>query len=68
MENAFGFLVWTFRIFSKPIDLQPKKIEKVVYAACSLHNWLRKNTPNNYIPPQAVDQEDFNNGNIIPGE
>lgn len=68
VENAFGILVWRFRIFSKPIDLQPKTIDKVIYAACSLHNWLRKTTPNSYIPPQAVDQEDFNNGNIIPGE
>ncbi|KAE9543674.1 hypothetical protein AGLY_002070, partial [Aphis glycines] len=68
VENAFGILVWRFRIFSKPIDLQPKTIDKVIYAACSLHNWLRKTTPNSYIPSQAVDQEDFNNGNIIPGE
>jgi len=68
VENEFGILVWRFRIFSKPIDLKPKIIDKVIYAACSLYNWLRKTTPNNYIPTQAVDREDFNNGNIIPGE
>lgn len=66
--------MWRFRIFSKPIDLLPKTIDKVIYAACSLHNWLHKTTPNSYIyiqlyiPPQAVDQEDFNNGYIIPRE
>lgn len=27
VENAFGILVWRFRIFSKPIDLQPKTIK-----------------------------------------
>lgn len=55
VENAFGILVWRFRIFSKPIDLQPKKIDKVIYAACSLHNWLHKTTPNSkYLHKQLT--------------
>lgn len=66
--NVFGILVWRFRIFSKPIDLKPETIDKVIYAACSLHNWLRKTNPNTYIPAQAVDREDLNSGNIISGE
>lgn len=60
--------MWRFRIFSKPIDLQPETIDKVIYAACSLRNWLRKTNPNTYIPPQAVDREDLNSGNIISAE
>ena len=54
--------------FLNQLIYSQKTIDKVIYAACSLHNWLRKTTPNSYIPPQAVDQEDFNNGNIITGE
>lgn len=68
VENVFGILVWRFRIFSKPIDLKLETVDKVIYVACSLHNWLRKTNSNTYIPPQAVDREDLNNGNIISGE
>jgi len=68
VENAFGILVWRFRIFSRPIELNPDTTDKVIFAVCSLHNWLRKTSPNTYLSPQAVDREDFNTGNIIPGE
>lgn len=67
VENAFGILVWRFRIFSRPIDLAPETIDKVIWAACCLHNWLRKTDPGNYMPQQAVDGEDLNTGNITPG-
>nr|CAH7740926.1 unnamed protein product [Callosobruchus chinensis] len=39
-ENAFGILAWRFRVFSRPIELKPDTIDRVVWAACSLHNWL----------------------------
>ena len=68
VENAFVILVWRFRIFSRPIELKPDTTDKVIFAACSLHNWLRKTSPNTYLSPRAVDREDFNTGNIIPGE
>lgn len=32
-------------------------------AACSLHNWLRKTSPGNYMSQQALDREDLNTGN-----
>lgn len=67
VENAFGILAWRFRIFSRPIDLKPETTDKVIWAACSLHNWLRKTAPGNYLPSQAVDREDLNTGNITPG-
>lgn len=68
VENAFGILVWRFRVFSRPIELKPDTIDKVIWAACSLHNWLRRTCPNTYTPLQAIDREDLNSGNIIPGE
>jgi len=66
--NAFGILVWRFRIFSRPIELKPDKTDKVIFAASNLHNWLWKTSPNTYLSPQAVDRKDFNTGNIIPAE
>lgn len=68
VENAFGILLWRFRVFSRPIELKPDTADKVIWASCSLHNWLRNTSPNTYLPPQAVDRENFNTGNITPGE
>lgn len=58
-ENAFGILVSKFQIFKRPIDLKPFKVDKIVMATCSLHNWLRK-TNNAYVNPGLVDDEDLN--------
>jgi hypothetical protein len=68
VEKAFGILLWRLRVFSRPIKLKPDTVDKVIWTSCSLHNWLRKTTPNTYLPPQAVDREDFNTGKITPGE
>lgn len=68
VENAFGILVWRFRIFSRPIDLAPETIDKVFWAGCCLHNWLRKTDPGKYMPQQAVDGEDLNTGNMYYNE
>nr|XP_022911187.1 protein ALP1-like [Onthophagus taurus] len=59
VENAFGILVWRFRVFQRPIQLKSDTIDKVIWAACSLHNWLRM-TSNTYLTPQSVDSEDLN--------
>ncbi|CAH1997462.1 unnamed protein product [Acanthoscelides obtectus] len=63
-ENAFGILVWRFRIFSRPIQLKETTIDNVILAACSLH----KSSPNTYFPENAVDREDLNTGNITFGQ
>lgn len=42
VENAFGILASRFRIFQKPICTKLDTTDKIVIAACSLHNWLRK--------------------------
>ncbi|XP_076546299.1 uncharacterized protein LOC143305680 [Osmia lignaria lignaria] len=67
VENAFGILTATFRIFENDIKLQPEKVEKIIFAACSLHNWLRTCKDENYWPQEIVDREDTEFGQIISG-
>jgi hypothetical protein len=67
-ENGFGILVLVskFRIFERRIAVDLQKIDKIVMACCSLHNyWLRK-TDNNYVLSNMIDSED-ENYNFIPG-
>ncbi|GFX05791.1 nuclease harbi1-like protein [Trichonephila clavipes] len=67
-ENAFGILAWRFRVFSKAVEPKPDTIDRVILAACSLHNWLRKTSPGHYMPQNALDREDFNTGEVTPGQ
>lgn len=41
-ENAFGIMSSYFRIFFTPISTIPEKIDKIVLAACILHNMMRQ--------------------------
>ncbi|CAK1593490.1 unnamed protein product [Parnassius mnemosyne] len=61
IENIFGILVNRFRIFRTSI----KTIDKIVMAACILHNFLRRNC-NQYIRV-GVDIENLEDGNISTG-
>lgn len=67
VENAFGILVSRFRIFEKPIACNVTTVDRIVYAACTLHNWLRYNSTSTYLPNGAVDTEDTNTGEVIQG-
>lgn len=40
-ENAFGILTQKFRIFQRRLQMKPEHIDKVVLAACCLHNFLK---------------------------
>lgn len=66
VENAFGILVSRFRILEASITLAPEKVDVIVLAACSLHNWLRKTT-DTYITQRCVDYEDIQVGTTIRG-
>ncbi|XP_035919354.1 protein ANTAGONIST OF LIKE HETEROCHROMATIN PROTEIN 1-like [Anopheles stephensi] len=57
VENAFGILSQVFRVFLKPIELEPPVAEKVVLAAVYLHNFRRRQTLYNFsdalLPPST---------------
>lgn len=44
VENAFGILASVFRVFRKPMLLQPEKVQIISIAAVHLHNFLRCTT------------------------
>ncbi len=69
VENAFGILTNRFRVFLSPIRLSPEKVETIVLACCTLHNYLRsKNTSRNvYTPPGSFDNENTDTGSVTPG-
>ena len=52
-ENAFGILVHVFGIFRTTIDLDPDKCIKLVLAAVTLHNMLRRKSG---LYKEATDQ------------
>lgn len=70
VENAFGILANRFRVFMTPIALCPENVEKIVMAACSLHNFLRSKSDarNVYTPLGIADIEDMHTHDILPGQ
>lgn len=66
VENTFGILVSRFRIFEKAISTKIDTVDHIVYAACSLHNWLRKKS-SAYLTTCSVDRDDINTHSLIEG-
>ena len=50
VENAFGVLANRFRVFMSTINLEPEKVENIVLACCSLHNFLISTNKTSYMP------------------
>lgn len=69
VENALGILAAIFRVFRKPMLLQPEKARLVTLTAVCLHNFLRRNAEsrNHYTPPGSFDSFDSQTGEINPG-
>ena len=62
IENTFGILVSRWRIFQKPIEGTPERIEKIVLATVALHNYLNQTDIAHYTPAGVIDSE------VITGE
>lgn len=67
-ENAFGIMSSSFRVFRKPMILEPDTATKVTLAAIYLHNYLRKSGSRNvYCSVGMLDAECSDSGEVIPG-
>ncbi|XP_055534604.1 putative nuclease HARBI1 [Wyeomyia smithii] len=66
VENAFGLLASRFRVFEKPIQLNPEKVRKITIACCTLHNYLMMRS-RIYFNPTMVDRCD-GQGSVIEGD
>ena len=56
VENAFGILANRFRVFLTTTALDPQDCEKLVLAACCLHNYLISKQSGHYLAT-AIDEE-----------
>lgn len=65
VENAFGIASSVFRVLRKPMLLEPEKAELIVMCVILLHNYLRTNSPNLYIPQGTLDY--YQNGVLVEG-
>ncbi|CAF4945811.1 unnamed protein product [Pieris macdunnoughi] len=60
VENTFVVLTSVFRIYRRPIDLDPITVLEITMTCVLLHNFLRKNSPDRYTPPGTFDTIDRN--------
>ena len=65
-ENAFGIMANRWRVFLGAIHLEPEAATNVILAGVILHNFLRRRTPDTYIPPGALDEE-LEDHTFMPG-
>ena len=66
VENASGVVSSRFRVFRKPLLVQPHVADAVVLACIVLHNYLRHKDPSRHMDTNAIDHED-NKGNLYRG-
>lgn len=59
VENAFGILAARWRIFRKPIEANPEVADKMILAACCLHNFL------GISPTDSVEPFDANSNTSL---
>lgn len=67
VENVFGIMTSVFRVFRKPMLLEPQKVSTIVMACILLHNFLRKSktSSSKYATRDTFDIE--NENEFIPG-
>ncbi|KAF0306643.1 hypothetical protein FJT64_002391 [Amphibalanus amphitrite] len=55
VENAFGILSQTWRIFRRPLNVNPEHACTIVRTACILHNYVRDQGQADSQQPQQAD-------------
>ena len=68
VENTFGIFANRFRVFMSPIKLHPAKVEAIVLACCSLHNFLSIHSASVYSPQGSMDTKDTGTHIVSPGD
>lgn len=66
VENVFGVLANRLRVFLSNIALEPDKVATLTLAALCVHNFLRENASDVYLPSAFADAEDENHY-VVPG-
>ncbi|CAG5050932.1 unnamed protein product [Parnassius apollo] len=54
VENSFAILRARWRVFAKPMEVQPDMVDKIILATCCLHNYLGIDT----LPSDCQTQDD----------
>lgn len=69
VENAFGILASRFRIFRKPVLLNPEKTTIITITCVLLHIFLRKSSTSSaiYTPPGTIDVYNINDELVVSG-
>jgi hypothetical protein len=67
IENVFGILLSRFRFLDRKLAVKLGTVNKLVSAACALHNWLVITSKATYFSGGAIDEENNETGEIIPG-
>jgi hypothetical protein len=67
IENVFGILLSRFRFLDRKLAVNLRTVNKLVSAACALHNWLVITSKATYLSAGAIDEECNETGEIIPG-
>lgn len=67
VENVFGIMASVFRVFRRPMLLEPEKVSKIAMTCVLLHNFLRKSKDSGplYVPAGTFDTE--SDGQLIHG-
>lgn len=65
-DNTFNVLTNRFQCFHRPIALDSDRVDSIILAACTLHNFLLHNCQN-YIDLMSLDYEDTENGTVVHG-
>jgi len=67
IENVFGILLSRLRFLDRKLAVKLGTVHKLVSVACAVHNWLVITSKANYISAVAIDEENNETGEIIPG-
>jgi hypothetical protein len=67
VESVFGIIACVFRVFRKPMLLEPDKVSNITMTCVLLHNFLTssKTSSSRYLPAGTLDTE--KEGELIPG-